>query len=48
MLRRSLALRACLQGDILYVKADTTCGEIFAGFEEVDLSEIQFNKVVMF
>ena len=47
MLRRSSALRACLQGDSLFVKADTTCGEIFDGFEVVDLSEIQFNKVVM-
>jgi hypothetical protein len=47
MLRRSSALRACLQGDALFVNADTTCGEIFEGFEVSDLSEIEFSKVIM-
>ncbi len=36
------------KGDTLFVKSDTTCGEIFAGFESSDLCDIRFNKVIMF
>jgi len=47
MMRRSSGLKCCLQDNKLFVKSDTTCGDIFKGFEMSDLSRIGLNKVVM-
>ena len=45
MLKRSPAMRACHQGEVIFVKSDTTCKDIFDGFEEDDLREILIKNV---
>ena len=45
MLGRSPAMRACHQGKFIFVKSDTTCKDIFDGFEENDLRDILVKNV---
>ena len=45
MLKKSPAMRACHQGEVIFVKLDTTCKDIFDGFEEDDLREILIKNV---